>query len=417
MEFEPVEVRRDFAVWGTDDRAELLQSEEPFRGTGTRSVAAVVLPKDFSEAWQLCDDGVRLVGKTVGERLGLCPTVRFAAQVSPASCSSTLIDSDLILTAGHCVSDDSCAGLQFAFGVFLEADGGMAPLARNQLYGCRRLVSRGKDRDLALLQLDRPVAAPFGPARLEPEVTSLGAPLGVIGFPSGSPMKVAAPCHVLRVADAEQYLTNCDIFQGNSGSGVFAADGGGLLGVATASAGDWVPTDEGCRVPSQYDDAGRKPSLPAAAAQFATVTGVRDFISDLCAAGYPTAVCNRPPSCADGVCSGGETTASCAADCPAPRCGDGTCSFSEHTSCPADCGARDDASRCSGRAADAGTATPAPPIACGCAASSRGQGPGTLGPLALAWVALGVLRRAMGHRERATTTRGVRGHRGATSRG
>lgn len=46
-------------------------------------------------------------------------------------------------------------------------------------------------------------------------------------------------------------------------------------------------------------------------------------------------------SCGDGVCSNGETHATCDVDCPAATqssCGDGTCGTGEtHTSCPADC--------------------------------------------------------------------------------
>jgi cysteine-rich repeat protein len=48
------------------------------------------------------------------------------------------------------------------------------------------------------------------------------------------------------------------------------------------------------------------------------------------------------PSCGDGKCNGGETAASCPADCDASggRCGDGTCDATEDcSSCEADCGA------------------------------------------------------------------------------
>lgn len=47
------------------------------------------------------------------------------------------------------------------------------------------------------------------------------------------------------------------------------------------------------------------------------------------------------PACGDAVCNAGETTATCAVDCPAggPFCGDGTCNGNESvSSCAADCG-------------------------------------------------------------------------------
>jgi len=46
------------------------------------------------------------------------------------------------------------------------------------------------------------------------------------------------------------------------------------------------------------------------------------------------------PRCGDGQCTSGETSSSCASDCPAgPRCGDGSCDLTESSStCPSDCG-------------------------------------------------------------------------------
>jgi len=48
------------------------------------------------------------------------------------------------------------------------------------------------------------------------------------------------------------------------------------------------------------------------------------------------------PTCGDGACNGGETCASCNADCGVcpPSCGDGACNGNENcTICPSDCGA------------------------------------------------------------------------------
>ena len=62
-----------------------------------------------------------------------------------------------------------------------------------------------------------------------------------------------------------------------------------------------------------------------------------------CAGGETTATCAQDcpagATCGDGTCSGGETTATCAQDCPAgATCGDGTCSGGETTAtCAQDC--------------------------------------------------------------------------------
>ena len=54
--------------------------------------------------------------------------------------------------------------------------------------------------------------------------------------------------------------------------------------------------------------------------------------------GFSTNIWAKKPFCGDSKCSGGETAASCPADCSASVCGNGTCEADEtNASCPADC--------------------------------------------------------------------------------
>ncbi len=207
---------------------------------------------------------------------------------------------------------------------------------------------------------------------------------------------------------------NCDGFSGNSGSGTFIADGG-FFGVEVTGLIDYVPDPRGCKVINVYDDAGYKASLPGAQPQRVGVTSMLNSLSVFCDGGYASPLCGRTAVCGDGVCSGGETHASCAGDCASLTCGDHTCSFSEFETCPADCGPRDDSLICNGalvvdagaadagpfaaadggtQATDAGAAArdagaggmaPVAPTPCSC--SSGGSMAGLLGGLIAAWAA------------------------------
>ena len=73
------------------------------------------------------------------------------------------------------------------------------------------------------------------------------------------------------------------------------------------------------------------------------------------------------PVCGDGSCDGGETTASCAADCKettGPKCGNETCEEGESpTTCPADCKA---APKCGNELCEAGESYATCPTDCQC---------------------------------------------------
>lgn len=386
--------RRDPALYGPDDRVEVYQAPEPWRSLAERSVAAMVLEGHFLSRYALCDGGVQLVGKTIGEDNALCSDVRFQEQRLLSSCSTTLIGPRLMLTAAHCMEPQECAHAQFVFGAHLTAPAVMNTIAPEQFYGCRRIVYRDGTRDLLVAELDRPVEPPYAPATLAEAPPQVGGAVAVIGFPSRGPMKVATNCHVLRSLPSS-FDTNCDAFGGNSGSAFYDGDAG-VFGVYVRGPGDFVPAaDRDCKVPSQYDDAGRFPDKPFIAAQPANATSVLDALAEICDAGVVHPRCGRTDACGDGQCSGVETTSSCAVDCPAPSCGDHVCHFTEQRTCPTDCGARDDRAWCEPTAdagtSDAGNEPPPPAKGCGC-----GSNPALVAP----WVLVIALRRVSRRRAR-----------------
>jgi hypothetical protein len=278
------------------------------------------------------DGTVRVTStQTLGQRHNLCADQRFRTQPTAASCSGTLIDDDLVLTAGHCIENLSdCAGHFFVFDYLFESEGSMPSLDRDDVYRCVDLIVSGARDipgalDLAIVQLDRPVVgrtpasfAPLGGLPLAPpaddsepepprEPLALGEALLMAGFPSGIPLKLDSGGRVAnpRTNIGNFFVASVDAFRGNSGSGVYDASLR-LVGVLTDGATDYRNVGS-CQVVSV---------LPVTQAEEG-VHYAHHAVQALCARGFPSArLCGTvAPACGDGFCSGDETSESCAADC------------------------------------------------------------------------------------------------------
>lgn len=325
-------VLRQAAIYGADGRRDLYDAPDAgWEELARRSVAAVVFGQNIDRRLAFCGDAgdATVLAPTASTVLQLCASERFGDQPSVANCSATLIDDDLMLTALHCVPQ--CAGLTFIFGLHYSTAQTLDAISRSQVFSCARVAAAVPIDDLAVVQLDRPVAAPFAPAGLASVAPEVSDPIGVIGFPMGVPMKISADCLIKEVV-GNTYRHNCDSNAGNSGSGTFDSRHH-LFAVMSTGPGDFKPTVDGCRVSVQYDDDGRLTGLPTVP-QLPASLDARSAVVALCDARWPSQrLCGRGPQCADGVCSAGDD-GTCS-DCAAPRCGDGQCDADED--CFVDC--------------------------------------------------------------------------------
>jgi len=244
-----------------------------------------------------------------------------------------LIAPDLVLTAGHCVSDVSCASQRFVFCYQMQSDGNLAPLTADQVFGCAQVVARTflSDIDYALVRLDRALDRPLPKLKVGGLALNMGERLLIAGNPSGLPLKVTAGAKVVdpRRTERDFFLSDIDSFPGNSGSGVFDSDSGELVGVLVRgpNPGYEQRSGESCFRPEQANE--QSPYIESVYLQQA----LRGF----CQAASDARLC----ACGDGRCddSAGENTASCPADC-GERCGDGECNGGENgNGCYQDCGA------------------------------------------------------------------------------
>lgn len=318
-------------VFGEDDRLELLEADPPWRTIGQASVAAIARGNRLLHRWRFCD-GVHFPDSpSLRETSELCEDQAFGEQTPLVSCTATLIDHDLLLTAAHCLPDgDACRDARFVFGVFLDG-APMPDVAIQDVYACAEIVAEVDRRDLVVARTDRPVEGrAFVP--LANEAPAIGDPLHVIGFAEGLPMKVSTNCSVQGLS-ARGHLNNCEGAPGSSGASVLNASGE-ILGVVRTGPPS-LRRREGadCRERVTLADDGRVPSVPAAAPQLSAVDSAAGVVEALCATGEPSGLCGTTAVCGDERCTGTETSENCTADCVTPRCGDGVCNPGEAHRC------------------------------------------------------------------------------------
>jgi len=210
------------AIVGEDDRKEWadvtnLALKELGRAT------AVMVPKKVK--WV-----------THAEQDNLCSGEPFADQPAPGVCSAFLVASDVLATAGHCVPD-GCREYDFVFD-FVKGTSSFDP---NQVYECDRVLEIDREKDWALVKLDRATESRKPFKLREAEQPGVGTPLGILGYPRGIPLKIAEGASIVESlhSDEEAYFeAHFDAFGGNSGSPVVNIKTNELEGIYTVGFGE-----------------------------------------------------------------------------------------------------------------------------------------------------------------------------------
>ncbi len=241
-------------IYGEDDRKEIYEAPSEEHKEVARSTAILVQDQDLtydSTTMTYSHDSM-----TFGESQLLCSDVRFYEQYSLGYCSGFLIAPDLVLTAGHCFSDEedclssanyascvqnlnNCDNTRFVFDFALlqsESDSqGPKSFPESDVYKCKELLydkdveyaQIGKQwietssSDFAIVRLDRSVEN-RSPLKLNrAEEAKVKDEVFVVGHPSGIPSKITDNAEV-RSVGSEIYYLNSDTYGGNSGSAVFS---------------------------------------------------------------------------------------------------------------------------------------------------------------------------------------------------
>jgi V8-like Glu-specific endopeptidase len=291
---------RDAVIYGDDSRRDVYAV-----GSAELARLAVDSTVAFMSAEHLVASGggaFAIAADTLAESNNLCPGEAFASQPAAATCSGVLVDDQLVLTAGHCISEDAtCDGQQLVFGYAITDAANAIAVDGDAIFHCKSIPARrhgldadGRRWDYGFIELDRPVGPARHPVAIAGQPLAVGSAVVVIGYPSGLPAKVDSGAALLYARSCMDYFTiDSDTFQSSSGSGVFD-ELGRLAGIFARGGSDYefVP-DRGCAVARRIAEV----TDPAAAEQ---ASYVGPAIAALCAAGWPSArLCSGPAQVGD----------------------------------------------------------------------------------------------------------------------
>jgi len=281
-------------VYGTDNRTDVYaHSNATLRARAQQSTVALMRPAMLNTT---NPNNVTFNAYPLGhaQAQNLCTTERFRDDPAAAFCSGTLIDDDLVLTAGHCFDTISCADTRFVFNFRRTGATAMQPVTTQDIFSCQSIVVRqysfdvnGKYQDYAIVRLDRAATPRFTPAPVRPWSSALpqNQSVTVIGSSSGIPFKIDSGGTVRygNPGTLDTFVDTTDTFPGNSGAGVYENTGFTLAGLhARGNAENYVSngTCNTVKVCAETECTG----------QFATY--VRPALSAYCQVASSTRLCN-----------------------------------------------------------------------------------------------------------------------------
>jgi len=242
-------------IYGADDRIDLYQESDPAR----RAWAAATCGLFNQGNVQNNGDGTFTL-RTFA--YNVCADEPFSNQPTSAFCSGFMVGPDLIATAGHCFDSGDIGRVRFVFGFVMEnANTPVVTVDASQVYTGVELVGRALsgNLDYSVVRVDRAITSPGAtPFELRREgVVPVGANVGVIGHPSGLPLKLAFGDNTVVRSNSNSgfFVANLDTYAGNSGSPVIDPNTGRVEGILVRGEVDFV-TVGGCSRSNVVSDTG-----------------------------------------------------------------------------------------------------------------------------------------------------------------
>lgn len=229
-------------VYGDDNRIDTFESTSALYQRIAKSTAAMV-PK---EKMKVRGNTVELLGQELGRQFRLCEKERYYHQPFVANCSGFLVAPDIIASAGHCFEDRSdCTQNSWVFNYKVDdAKQRHVSVSTSDVYKCTEILEQSltDKTDFALIKLDRPVIG-VTPVKLAAKEITVGTKVVMIGHPSGLPQKITDQA-VVKSVTATEFKATLDAFQINSGSAVFNAENGELVGILVRGLVDYRTNKE-----------------------------------------------------------------------------------------------------------------------------------------------------------------------------
>jgi len=197
-----------------------------------RAVAAVIPASRLDER---SDRSFVLAAATLADRYQVAAGERFRDQPVASHGTAFLIAPQLLATAAHVViAADALRRLVFVFGFSVTSGKACTVFPAGDVYRAKDVLL-DRERDLAVLTLDRPVSGRQPLVLRADGGASDGEPLYLIGHPVGLPAKFTDDGTVRRNGGSGFFETDLDAMASNSGSPVFSATARDVVGVLTGA--------------------------------------------------------------------------------------------------------------------------------------------------------------------------------------
>ena len=178
------------------------------------------------------------IRKTTSPSIGMIIHVDRSEHVSPAidilsTCSVTLVGTDLVLTAGHCMADplEDAKSASVTFDYQTECDGARPAGYNARFYKVKKVLRQRWDSggDYCLLQIDVPPAGLGLPAiTMRPDLPAMGEQIFGLHHPNGAVKKLSVihpGFETVNSSSTASVRVDFDVSGGSSGSGLFDTSG------------------------------------------------------------------------------------------------------------------------------------------------------------------------------------------------
>ncbi len=233
-------------IYEEDNRVEPSEIKDKIKiSQAIPSVALLLETRDISNTSSTSYK--RIATTSLGKSMNLCPTERFYNQSAAGFCTGFLVTDDILVTAGHCLSEKkSCEDFSVLFD-FTEDRADHSKKLRvpsKNIFRCIEVLyfsddrENNPDQDIAIIRLDRPTKRPhLFLASQKIKDTSI---LSLIGHPLGLPMKVAHSGSLLQNSEEKFFSLAIDSYSGNSGSPLINESSGKVEGMLIRGHNDFI---------------------------------------------------------------------------------------------------------------------------------------------------------------------------------
>jgi hypothetical protein len=238
IKFEPK------VVYGRDNRQSILNVKDEQIKRLSRSVGVMISKERF-----ISGDLKHFLFEAydLKKTIKLCEKERFSQEYSLGDCSGFLINSTHLLTAGHCVvSQDDCENKYWYFNHTTPLQDNLK-IESSKLYSCKRLIETYNDgaKDYSLIQLDRDTGLPGLKVNSQYAYTK-GRKVFSLGYPLGFSLKYAPQAMIFSEL-TNFFISNLDVYHGNSGSPIFDQESLEVIGLLSSGSRDFKTNErKGC---------------------------------------------------------------------------------------------------------------------------------------------------------------------------